>query len=58
MTDEVCPTCALCGEPMPLLDRDRAIIDIATDLVREEVIRATEKFPTWPTDLVHAAAVV
>lgn len=28
------------------------------DEVSEELFRATSKFPTWPTDPLHAAAVV
>ena len=34
------------------------LFDIAVDLVRDEVQRATKKFPSWPTDPIHALAVV
>ena len=33
-------------------------IDEAIEAIREEVAKATAKFPTWPTDVIHAAAVV
>ncbi len=35
-----------------------AIIDSVLDDVSEELARAVAKFPTWPTDPIHAAAVV
>lgn len=34
------------------------LLDIAVDIVRHEVQRATSKFPTWPTDPLHALSVV
>lgn len=33
-------------------------INEAVDEVTEELFRATKKFPTWPTDPIHAAAVL
>jgi hypothetical protein len=33
-------------------------IDDAIVLVRKEIDRATVKFPNWPTDPVHALAIV
>jgi hypothetical protein len=32
--------------------------DHTTRLIREELERAVEKFPTWPTDPLHALAVL
>ena len=33
-------------------------IGVAIELIRTELTRATKKFPTWPTDPLHAVAVV
>lgn len=33
-------------------------VDDAMALVRDEVERATKKFPTWPTDPIHANGVL
>lgn len=33
-------------------------INAILDEVTEELFRATQKFPTWPTDPLHALAVV
>lgn len=35
-----------------------SLLDIAISLVRDEVGRAQRKFPTWPTDPIHALGVV
>lgn len=33
-------------------------LDYVEDLVRDEIVRAVQKFPTWPTDPLHALAVL
>ena len=33
-------------------------LDEAIQLVREELTRAVTKFPTWPTDGLHATAIL
>lgn len=33
-------------------------LDQALQIARQEVLRATEKFPTWPTEALDAVAVV
>ena len=33
-------------------------VDEAIEMIRAEVSKATRKFPTWPTDIIHAGNVV
>lgn len=54
--ESVCSN-AFHGPALPSSD-DISLLNIAVDLVRDEVQRATRKFPTWPTDPLHALGVV
>ena len=43
----------------PRRTRSQAMtIDEAIEMIRAEVTKATAKFPTWPTDIIHAGNVV
>lgn len=61
---ETCATpsvLGLSGAAQPA-DVARLVEDVTVDdllaIVRAEVVRATDKFPTWPTDPLHASGVV
>jgi len=36
----------------------KTINDFAFDLITDELQKAKSKFPQWPTDIIHAAAIV
>lgn len=48
---------ALTQQPEPKPEA-RGVVDGVIDAVRKEIGRATAKFPTWPTDPLHACGVV
>lgn len=37
---------------------DSVLIDVLLAEIKAEVLKAQEKFPQWPTDILHATAVV
>lgn len=45
------------GKRMKLIMVDREFASVSM-MVNEELSRAEEKFPEWPDDIIHAAAIV
>lgn len=57
VADAVNAAAALSQQPS-LKPEARGGVDGVLDAVRKEIERATAKFPTWPTDPLHACGVV